>query len=70
MEVVETIQVLITGSSDEITEQLRPYVTAGAERLTCRIGALDLTTRLDQLEPLTTLREQLSDREKTAHLSV
>ncbi|MEV5649945.1 LLM class flavin-dependent oxidoreductase [Nocardia sp. NPDC052254] len=52
---VETIQVMITGTAEEIAAQLDRYATAGARHILLRIAAVesaDFATQLDRLGPL------------------
>jgi alkanesulfonate monooxygenase SsuD/methylene tetrahydromethanopterin reductase-like flavin-dependent oxidoreductase (luciferase family) len=49
---LETIQVLIAGPPAHVAARLGRYVAAGARHIVFRIGALDLASQMDQLEPL------------------
>ncbi|KPM51548.1 5,10-methylene tetrahydromethanopterin reductase [Frankia sp. R43] len=60
------IQAVLTGSADQVLGGLARYVAAGARHLVTRLGALDLTSQLDQLERVSTLIPALqasADRE-------
>jgi alkanesulfonate monooxygenase SsuD/methylene tetrahydromethanopterin reductase-like flavin-dependent oxidoreductase (luciferase family) len=52
LEVIETIQIMITGTRERVAAQLDRFVVAGARHIVCRIGALGLKSQLDQLEQL------------------
>jgi alkanesulfonate monooxygenase SsuD/methylene tetrahydromethanopterin reductase-like flavin-dependent oxidoreductase (luciferase family) len=52
---LETIQAVVTGSAEQVAEQLGRYVAAGARHLVCRIGTLDLTSQREQLEQIAEL---------------
>ncbi len=55
LETVETIQVLITGTVEEIAAQLDRYTHAGARHILLRIAAIesaDFATQLDRIGPL------------------
>ncbi|GAA0270049.1 LLM class flavin-dependent oxidoreductase [Cryptosporangium japonicum] len=47
LEVAETIQLLVTGSADDVRKRLDEY--AGVEHLVLRVAALDLATQREQL---------------------
>ncbi|EFC83211.1 LLM class flavin-dependent oxidoreductase [Parafrankia sp. EUN1f] len=49
------IQAVLTGSSDQVLAGLARYVAAGARHVVTRLGALDLTSQLDQLERVSAL---------------
>ncbi|MGQ4490635.1 LLM class flavin-dependent oxidoreductase [Streptomyces sp. SAS_281] len=55
LEQLEEIQAVVTGSADQILEQLGRYVAAGARHIVARLGALDLHSQRDQLEQLAEL---------------
>ena len=50
LEVLQTIQLVVAGSANEVAARLRPYLEGGARHLVCRIAALDLHTQSEQLE--------------------
>ena len=57
IEVVETIQVLLTGPLDVVTAGIDRYLAAGARHVVCRIGALDPQSQRDQLELVSSLAQ-------------
>ncbi|WP_405141799.1 LLM class flavin-dependent oxidoreductase [Sphaerisporangium sp. NBC_01403] len=59
LEVAETIQTMIAGPYEHVAERLGRYVDAGARHIVCRIGALDLSSQLDQLGRVIGLQESL-----------
>jgi alkanesulfonate monooxygenase SsuD/methylene tetrahydromethanopterin reductase-like flavin-dependent oxidoreductase (luciferase family) len=60
--VLRTIQVVIAGTPQQVTAQLRPYLAGGARHLVCRIAALDLRSQRDQLERIAELAQTLRHR--------
>lgn len=52
---LEKIQAVLTGSAEQIVEDLARYVAAGARHLVIRLGALDLRSHRDQLERVAAL---------------
>ena len=59
VDVLRTIQVLISGTPQQVTTGLRSYLAGGARHLVCRIAALDLRTQRDQLERITEIARTL-----------
>jgi alkanesulfonate monooxygenase SsuD/methylene tetrahydromethanopterin reductase-like flavin-dependent oxidoreductase (luciferase family) len=55
LEVLETIQLLITGPVALVRDRLQAYVAAGARHIVCRLGARSLRAQRDQLEQLAAL---------------
>jgi alkanesulfonate monooxygenase SsuD/methylene tetrahydromethanopterin reductase-like flavin-dependent oxidoreductase (luciferase family) len=53
LEELERIQAVVTGPAEHVAAELGRYIGAGARHLIMRIGALDLTAQLGQLERLT-----------------
>jgi alkanesulfonate monooxygenase SsuD/methylene tetrahydromethanopterin reductase-like flavin-dependent oxidoreductase (luciferase family) len=52
LEVVEAIQLMVTGPRELVRDRLQQYISAGARHIVCRIGALNLGAQADQLEQL------------------
>jgi alkanesulfonate monooxygenase SsuD/methylene tetrahydromethanopterin reductase-like flavin-dependent oxidoreductase (luciferase family) len=52
LEILETIQVLITGSRAHVATELGRYTAAGARHIVVRIGAPGLEAQLDQAEQI------------------
>jgi alkanesulfonate monooxygenase SsuD/methylene tetrahydromethanopterin reductase-like flavin-dependent oxidoreductase (luciferase family) len=50
LDYLETIQVLVGGSEEDIVARLSPYVAAGARHILLRLAALDADDQFDQLE--------------------
>jgi len=59
VDVLRTIQVLISGTPQQVTAGLRSYLAGGARHLVCRIAALDLRTQRDQLERIAEIARTL-----------
>jgi alkanesulfonate monooxygenase SsuD/methylene tetrahydromethanopterin reductase-like flavin-dependent oxidoreductase (luciferase family) len=59
LDVLRTIQVVIAGTPQQVSAQLRPYLAGGARHLVCRIAALDLRSQRDQLERIAELAQTL-----------
>ncbi len=55
LEVVETIQLLVTGPIESVTQQLDRFIDEGAGHIVFRIGALDVKSQRQQLELISTL---------------
>ncbi|RDI64112.1 LLM class flavin-dependent oxidoreductase [Nocardia pseudobrasiliensis] len=55
LETVEQIQVLITGSAEQVAAQLRRYTDAGARHILLRIAAIEERTFIEQLDRVTAL---------------
>jgi alkanesulfonate monooxygenase SsuD/methylene tetrahydromethanopterin reductase-like flavin-dependent oxidoreductase (luciferase family) len=52
---LEKIQAVITGTPEQVAEDLGRYIAAGARHLVIRLGALDLHSQRDQLERIAAL---------------
>ena len=52
LEVLETIQVLITGPAAQVAAEIQRYIAVGARHIVCRIGAVGLEAQQDQAEQL------------------
>lgn len=46
---VESIQVIVAGTEEDVAKRLEPYLDAGAEHLVLRLAALDADDQFDQL---------------------
>lgn len=46
---VESIQLVVAGTEEDVAKRLRPYLDAGAEHLVLRLAALDADDQFDQL---------------------
>ncbi len=66
IEVVETIQLLITGPLEHVAAELDRYIAAGARHIVCRIGTLDPRSQRDQLELISTLCRAASSPSRAA----
>lgn len=66
LEQVEQIQVMMTGSSDEVAAQLNRYVEAGAHHLLIRIAAISSAAFGDQLDRVTELVRRERTRRRIA----
>ncbi|WP_198533183.1 LLM class flavin-dependent oxidoreductase [Streptomyces sp. AcH 505] len=49
LEELSKIQLLLTGTPEDVTSGLRDYLAAGARHIVCRIGTTDPGKRIDQL---------------------
>src|SRR5215217_1283776 len=61
LDALQTVQAVIAGPPTRVASQLGGYIAAGARHIVCRIGALDLTSQLDQLEQIAELIEGIRD---------
>jgi len=55
METISDIQVLITGTGEQVRERLATYVDAGARHIALRVGTLHQETWTEQLNQLAAL---------------
>ncbi|EFH28585.1 MULTISPECIES: LLM class flavin-dependent oxidoreductase [Streptomyces] len=65
LEDLRRIQAVVTGSADEVLDQLTRYATAGARHLVVRLGALGRSAQQDQLERLADLIPAVRERART-----
>jgi alkanesulfonate monooxygenase SsuD/methylene tetrahydromethanopterin reductase-like flavin-dependent oxidoreductase (luciferase family) len=59
VDVLRTIQMVISGTPQQVTARLQTYLAGGARHLVCRIAALDLRSQRDQLEQIAEIAETL-----------
>jgi hypothetical protein len=63
---LESIQVVVTGTREQVAERLTGYVGAGVRHLVVRLAALDLASQGDQLEQVSTLLSRSWPRNRPA----
>jgi alkanesulfonate monooxygenase SsuD/methylene tetrahydromethanopterin reductase-like flavin-dependent oxidoreductase (luciferase family) len=61
LDALQSVQAVIAGPPARVTSWLGRYIAAGARHILCRIGALDLSAQLDQLERIAELSEGIRD---------
>jgi alkanesulfonate monooxygenase SsuD/methylene tetrahydromethanopterin reductase-like flavin-dependent oxidoreductase (luciferase family) len=54
LELVESIQVVVTGPADEVAARIARFIAAGARHLVVRLGSLDRTGQLERLAEIIT----------------
>lgn len=55
LDALQSVQAVIAGPPARVASRLGRYIAAGARHIVCRIGALDRTSQLDQLERIAEL---------------